>query len=150
MRNRTIPILLWRCRLAGTCSGAAASGKKRYKRPYRKLLHRVTSLCSSERSTKILQLELLVNESRLTSGDRRACGDGPSHGSGQPGRESNADGELAPSLSSLVIEGKFDQRARAHLDEFYAWLLASPVVVRDLSAHNIVYGFDHIMALSSS
>ena len=51
-------------------------------------------------------------------------------------------GELAPTLRSVVLEGRFDQSARRHLEEFFAWLLDSPLIVSDLNLGNIVYGHD--------
>jgi hypothetical protein len=53
-----------------------------------------------------------------------------------------ADGELAPTLTSMLKQGRFDEAASRHLDEFFEWLLASPIVVGDLNPGNIVYGYD--------
>jgi len=52
------------------------------------------------------------------------------------------DGQLAPTLTTILSEGRFDRDARQRLDEFFAWLIESPVVVADLNTGNIVYGFD--------
>lgn len=52
------------------------------------------------------------------------------------------DGELAPTLATLLGDGRFDDKARRKLDAFFAWLLESPVVVGDLNVGNIVYGHD--------
>lgn len=51
-------------------------------------------------------------------------------------------GNLAPTLRTLLEEGRFDETARRHLDEFFEWLLRSVVVIGDLNAGNLVYGFD--------
>ena len=51
------------------------------------------------------------------------------------------DGALAPALPQLIAQGRFTAAARRHLDEFYEWLLSSPVVVGDLNIGNIVYGY---------
>jgi hypothetical protein len=51
-------------------------------------------------------------------------------------------GGLAPSLSLLAAQGQLTGTVRRHLDEFFAWFLDSPVVVGDLNAGNLVYGFD--------
>jgi hypothetical protein len=51
-------------------------------------------------------------------------------------------GDLAPTLRTLLEEGRFDGEARGHLDEFFDWLLHSVVVIGDLNAGNIVYGYD--------
>ena len=51
-------------------------------------------------------------------------------------------GNLAPTLRTLLEEGRFDDTARHHLDEFFDWLMHSVMVVGDLNAGNLVYGFD--------
>ena len=51
-------------------------------------------------------------------------------------------GDLAPTLRTLLEEGRFDGEARGHLDEFFCWLLHSVVVIGDLNAGNVVYGYD--------
>lgn len=51
-------------------------------------------------------------------------------------------GNLAPTLRTLLEEGRFDETARRHLDEFFEWLLKSVVVIGDLNAGNLVYGYD--------
>ena len=51
-------------------------------------------------------------------------------------------GNLAPTLRTLLEEGRFDETGRRHLDEFFEWLLRSVVVIGDLNAGNLVYGFD--------
>jgi len=51
------------------------------------------------------------------------------------------EGALAPALPQLIAQGRFTAAARRHLEEFYEWLLASPVVVGDLNIGNIVYGY---------
>ena len=51
-------------------------------------------------------------------------------------------GNLAPTLRTLLEEDHFDDSARRHLDEFFDWLLKSSVVIGDLNAGNLVYGND--------
>jgi hypothetical protein len=51
-------------------------------------------------------------------------------------------GNLAPTLRTLLEEGRFDDSVRGHLDEFFDWLLQSVVVIGDLNAGNIVHGYD--------
>ena len=50
------------------------------------------------------------------------------------------DGALAPTLKEIIDAGTFDENARIHLEEFFAWLRESPIVVGDLNIGNIVYG----------
>jgi hypothetical protein len=52
------------------------------------------------------------------------------------------DGILAPTLRKLLEAGRFDDKARRHLDEFFDWLLRSVVIIGDLNAGNLVYGYD--------
>jgi hypothetical protein len=52
------------------------------------------------------------------------------------------DGKLAPTLTALLRDGRFDDHARRKLDEFFAWLIDSPVVIGDLNVGNLVYGYD--------
>jgi hypothetical protein len=52
------------------------------------------------------------------------------------------DGALAPNLLTLLREDRFDTTARRHLEQFFDWLLASPVVTCDLNMGNLVYGND--------
>ena len=49
------------------------------------------------------------------------------------------DGGYAPTLASLVKEGRFDAAARRDLDIFFEWLLRSPLVVTDLTWGNLLY-----------
>jgi hypothetical protein len=51
-------------------------------------------------------------------------------------------GNLAPTLRTLLEAGRFDDSARRHLDDFFDWLLRSVVVIGDLNAGNLVYGYD--------
>lgn len=53
-------------------------------------------------------------------------------------------GELAPTLRTLLAEGRFNEAVRRHLDEFFEWLLKSSVVIGDLNAGNLVYGNDSV------
>jgi hypothetical protein len=50
-------------------------------------------------------------------------------------------GELAPTLLGLLQTGHFTSEARGKLEAFFAWLLDSPVVVGDLHAGNLLYGY---------
>jgi len=52
-----------------------------------------------------------------------------------------SNGELAPTLQSLLQNELFDEGAREQLNLFFAWLLDSPVIVGDLNVANIVYGY---------
>lgn len=52
------------------------------------------------------------------------------------------DGNLAPSLRDIVLAGRFTDATRADLEEFYAWMLASPVVLGDVHIGNLVYGYE--------
>jgi hypothetical protein len=52
------------------------------------------------------------------------------------------DGAYAPTLKSLIKEGRFDPGIEALLDEFEAWLLATPIIVGDLHMGNVVLGWD--------
>lgn len=51
------------------------------------------------------------------------------------------EGALAPTLSRLVTEKRFDETARAALTEFSAALLESRVVISDLHWGNLVYAY---------
>ena len=52
------------------------------------------------------------------------------------------DGNLAPTLRSLIEQGRFTADTRARLDEFLAWMLDSPLVVGDLHVGNLVLAWD--------
>lgn len=52
------------------------------------------------------------------------------------------DGKLAPNLRDLLLQGRFTDDVRADLDEFFAWMLGSPVVLGDVHIGNLVYGYD--------
>jgi hypothetical protein len=52
------------------------------------------------------------------------------------------DGELAPNLRDLLLQDRFTDEVRADLDAFFAWMLASPVVLGDVHIGNLVYGYE--------
>lgn len=52
------------------------------------------------------------------------------------------DGNLAPSLGSLIAAGQFDSSARQDLEIFFRQLLDCNAVVSDLNVGNLVYAFD--------
>ncbi len=51
------------------------------------------------------------------------------------------DGNLAPTLATLIAEKRFDENARAALDRFNCALLASAVVISDLHWGNLVLAY---------
>ena len=51
-------------------------------------------------------------------------------------------GDLAPPLSTLILEGRFDSVADQKLREFSEQLLGSNLIVADLNLGNIVYAHD--------
>lgn len=51
------------------------------------------------------------------------------------------DGNLAPTLATLIAEKRFDENARAALDAFTRALLASNVVISDLHWGNLVLAY---------
>ncbi len=53
-----------------------------------------------------------------------------------------ADGRYAPTLRSLLDTGQWSSHLQERLDEFLDWLIASPVVVGDLHAGNVVLAAD--------
>jgi hypothetical protein len=52
------------------------------------------------------------------------------------------EGGLAPSLWLLAAQGRITGAVKRDLDVFFNWLLNSPVVIGDLNAGNLVYGYD--------
>ncbi len=52
------------------------------------------------------------------------------------------DGDFAPTLETLVCEGRFTEAMRRDLERFVEEIRASEVVVSDLNTPNIVYGSD--------
>jgi hypothetical protein len=56
----------------------------------------------------------------------------------------DADGALAPNLTMLVEQDRFDATARQKLDEFCQWLLDSAVVIADLNPGNLLYGYEPV------
>lgn len=53
-----------------------------------------------------------------------------------------ADGGYAPTLRALIETGRFTPAVQALLDEFAAWLVASPLIVGDLHPGNVVLASD--------
>ena len=51
-------------------------------------------------------------------------------------------GALAPTLLTLLKAGRLSDEVGQRLDEFFAWLLDSPVIVGDLNVGNLVYGYE--------
>lgn len=49
------------------------------------------------------------------------------------------DGHYAPTLKTLLKQGRFDSQAKQALQLFFDWLLASPIVISDLTTDNLVY-----------
>lgn len=52
------------------------------------------------------------------------------------------DGGYAPTLRALIAEKRFTPQAAAALEEFCAWLVASPLIVGDLHLSNLVLAHD--------
>ena len=52
------------------------------------------------------------------------------------------DGHYAPTLRTLVRQGRFDEQAGQQLQRFFVWLLESPIVISDLTLDNLVYRYD--------
>ncbi|HHQ68943.1 MAG TPA: hypothetical protein ENM98_01360, partial [Halothiobacillaceae bacterium] len=50
-----------------------------------------------------------------------------------------ADGELAPTLEHLKKNNQLNDAVLSALEEFFEWLLASPVIINDLHLNNLVY-----------
>jgi len=51
-------------------------------------------------------------------------------------------GEIAPNLRMLIKSGEFDIEARQNLHRFRNQILASPIVIADLHARNLVYAWN--------
>ena len=51
------------------------------------------------------------------------------------------DGQYAPTLRTLVRQGRFDEQAEQQLQRFFDWLLESPIVISDLTLDNLVYRY---------
>ena len=49
------------------------------------------------------------------------------------------DGQYAPTLRTLIRQGRFDEEAEQQLQRFFEWLLASPIVISDMTLDNLVY-----------
>jgi hypothetical protein len=52
------------------------------------------------------------------------------------------DGGYAPTLRSLIEQGRYTPNIEAMLDEFADWLLHSPLIVGDLHVGNVVLAWD--------
>lgn len=53
----------------------------------------------------------------------------------------DADGNLAPNLATLIASGSFDSTARKNLDHFLQQILDCNVVISDMNVGNLVYAF---------
>lgn len=51
------------------------------------------------------------------------------------------DGQYAPTLRTLIRQGRFNEQAVQQLRSFFDWLLESPLVISDLTLDNLVYRF---------
>jgi hypothetical protein len=51
------------------------------------------------------------------------------------------DGHYAPTLRTLIRQGRFDEQAERELQRFFEWLLDSPIVISDLTLDNLVYRY---------
>lgn len=52
------------------------------------------------------------------------------------------DGAYAPTLRTLIESGRFDAVAQQALVQFFAWLMASPIVISELNTVNLLYRHD--------
>lgn len=52
------------------------------------------------------------------------------------------DGGYAPTLRSLIEQGRYTPNIEAMLEEFADWLIKSPLIVGDLHVGNVVLAFD--------
>jgi len=52
------------------------------------------------------------------------------------------DGQYAPTLRTLIRQGRFDAPAELELERFFDWLLKSPIVISDLTLDNLVYRYN--------
>lgn len=52
------------------------------------------------------------------------------------------DGDYAPTLRTLLEQGRFTRETQALLDEFAEWLIGSPLIVGDLHVGNVVLAWD--------
>jgi hypothetical protein len=52
------------------------------------------------------------------------------------------DGQLAPTLRTLIRRGHYDSLAEQALERFFDWLLESPITISDLTLDNLVYSYD--------
>lgn len=52
------------------------------------------------------------------------------------------DGQLAPTLRTLIRRGHYDGVAEQALERFFDWLQASPITISDLTLDNLVYRHD--------
>ena len=55
---------------------------------------------------------------------------------------SGRDGQLAPTLRTLIRRGHYDSCAEQALERFFDWLLESPITISDLTLDNLVYSYD--------
>lgn len=52
------------------------------------------------------------------------------------------DGQLAWTLGDLIEQGRYDQTQQAAFERFCQWLSDAPLIIRDLSVHNLVWQED--------
>lgn len=52
------------------------------------------------------------------------------------------DGNLAPTLSQIILNGGYDAKVRADLESFVSAVVESDLIVADFNLNNIVYGHD--------
>jgi hypothetical protein len=52
------------------------------------------------------------------------------------------DGDYAPTLYKLLDSGRFDATATQALQDFFDWLLSSPIVISELNTVNLLYRYD--------
>jgi len=55
------------------------------------------------------------------------------------------DGQNAPTLRDLLLQGIYDAQAEQALQRFFDWMFAAPVVISDLTLDNLVYRYDSLV-----
>lgn len=54
------------------------------------------------------------------------------------------DGKYAPTLRTIIREGRYDADAARSLEQFFTWLYDSPIVISDLTLDNLVYRYSAV------